>query len=310
MKRREFVCLATVLAGQGLPLGISRDEKFRFDFSSIHDLLKKVPLAEKNTATMMIKNLVYNMNYIFKQAAGKIDITTLKKLAEEADRKFYSENKLKASSYGYQSFTLDNLETMERNNRLKPGEFDTMLTTIKYYTNKFKTSKGKFEMLLPELLKEAELAAQKQKEAEARHGCAKVLSVIAAVVIVVVAVVVAAFTFGAAGALVALAVIAAAAIVGSAIAGPQNIDAIQGSITGADTGVAVRFNGENISDEKVKLPWIDFDKKMKCAFLSTVNAVTAIFFSSKPYPSYAIMGSVAVNIIAITGKIPGNEIYC
>src|ERR1700741_1504798 len=218
MKRKEFINFALLFAAaHQLPISATQDESFKLDFSSFNGLLKKVPASEMDTASLMMKNLLYDMEYIFKQDTEKTDLPALKKLAEEADRKFYAENKLKADSFSYQSLNIASLESMKRNSGLKPGEFDTMIKSIKYYSNKLKGSKEKFEKLIPGLLEEATLAAQKQKEAEEKANCSKVLSFVAAVVIVVVAIVIAAFTFGAAGALVALAVIAAAAIIGGVI---------------------------------------------------------------------------------------------
>jgi len=311
MKRRDFINFAALFAAaRHLPFPATEDELFRFDFSSIHALLKKVPQAERETATLMMKNLLFDMEYIFKQTKNKTDLATLKKLAEEADQKFYTENKLKATSFRYQPLTLAKLEAMKKNTVLKPGEFDTMLKSIKYYANKIKTSGEKFEKLIPQLLVEADMAAQKLKEAEEKVGCTKVLSVLTAVVIVVVAVVLAAFTFGAAGALVALAVIAAAAIIGGAIGSSKGNNLLAGAFIGASGGISAEFNTKNILDEKVKIAWVNFDKRIKCAFLSVVNTIAMSIFGNRPYPTHSIMGSVAVNIVAITGQIPGIEADC
>lgn len=312
MKRKEFINFALLAAAaHHLPFPATQEELFRFEFSSVAELLKKVPATEQVTAILMIKNLLYDMEYLFKQVKGKTDLTTLKKLAEEADRKFYAENKLKGKSFGYQPFTISKLEDAKRNTSLKPGEFDTMLKTIKYYSNKIRTSGEKFEKLIPSLLKEADQAAQKQKEAEDKGECQKVLSVIAAVIIVVVAVVVATFTFGAGAGLVALAVIAAAAIIGAAFAASKGT--LDGVLMGAMIGASLdtlTVGVTTISIEKEKISWGDFDKRIKCAFLSVVNAMTTTIFSPNTYPSRAIMGSVAVNIFGITNKIPGIEMEC
>jgi len=309
MKRKEFINFALLFAAaHHLPLPAAQDESFRFDFSSINELLKKVPATERETASLMIKNLLYDMEHIFRQATDKTDLAVLKKLAEEADQKFYAENKLKADSFKYQSLSIADLESMEKNTGLKAGEFDAMVKTLKSYSKKLGGSREKFEKLLPGLLEEATKAAEKQKEAEEKGECTKVLSIVAAVVIVVVAVVVAAFTFGAAGAFIALAVIAAAAIIGGVIANPNSSE-LMGAMIGAAL-VSIVCGGKTLFEEKVKISWTDFDKKVKCAFLSAVNAITLSGFSIRSYPSRPLMGSLAVNIFGISRQIPGIETQC
>ena len=310
MKRKEFINFALLFAvARQLPFTATEEELFRFDFSSVKRLLEKAPPAERETASLMIKNLLYDMEYLFKRATEKTDLAGLKKLAVEADQQFYTENKLKAGSFSYHPLTTAQLEAAKRNTSLKPGEYDTMVKTLKYYTNKINTSNEKFEKLIPQLLEEADQAAQIQKEAEAKVGCAKVVSIVAAVIIVVVAIVVAAFTFGAAGALVALSVIAAAAIIGGSISNAKD-GAPMGAVIGSASSVLIVSGSKTILDKKVKLPWVDFDKMIKCAFLSEVTAITSSVFSVGTYPTQAMMGSVAVNILGITKKMPGIQTDC
>lgn len=309
MKRKDFISFALLLAAsRHIPLGASQDETFRIDFSSFSDLLKKVPDAERNTASLMIRNLLFDVEHIFNNASNKSDLATIKRLAEEADRKFYKENNLKADSFQYKPIDITELEAIERNSSLKPGEFDTMLKTIKSYASRLKQSQEKFETLIPRLLREADLAAQKLKEAEEKAGCSKVMGIIAAVVLVVVAVVVAAVTFGAGATLIALAVIAAAAIIGGAATGAN-----AGQITGATIGTSILMlivGGSVMVNEKVNFSWSGFDKKLKCIFFSSVTAITGSVYSQRSYPAQPIMGSLAVNIFGITHNLAGIKRDC
>lgn len=305
MKRGEFIGFAAMFAAfYKLPFTPTQNELFSFDNSLLQGLLKDMPAHQKETALLMVKNLLFDLDYILKQSNNKSDLATIKKLAEEADNKFYVANKIKGTSFVYHPLTLTKLEAMKSASPVGPAKFDAMVKSLKLYVLKINTSKDKFEKFIPELIRSAAESAKASGEAKAECGpvISTIAAIITAVVIAVIAVIVSNFSGG--KSLASTKIFAAAGQVANSINLPStNVKPVT-SIVVASSGIKIKLNDKNLTEEAIKLSWTDFDKKMRCIFLSLTTAVTMNQFGNKKYPLHPIIGSLAVNIIGIVRQLP------
>ena len=78
MKRGEFIGFAAMFAAfYKLPFTPTQNELFSFDNSLLQGLLKDMPAHQKETALLMVKNLLFDLDYILKQSNKRFLISEM-----------------------------------------------------------------------------------------------------------------------------------------------------------------------------------------------------------------------------------------
>src|SRR4051812_14452348 len=132
MERRNFLSLAFLLPLLNpVKSFLKDDEILRFDLSELEPLLKNMSAADRQTANLLMKNLALNLQYVIPRIKDPKDMEAIKKLALEADKKFYLENRLKASQFRHQPLNIEALEGLRNNLTKNSKAYEAMLVDIK-----------------------------------------------------------------------------------------------------------------------------------------------------------------------------------
>jgi hypothetical protein len=309
MKRKDFINMTVLFAiSSQLHLGIAEGEEiFRFDQSSLGPLLKNISIKDKETAVLMIRNLLFDMQYILNNTRDLKDAEALKKLAMAADNKFYIENKLTGKGFQYQPITFTALDELKKKAIAEPAAYDLAIRNLKNNINKIRTSGKEFKIILPEIFHGKDAA----KQAEGKSGCARIWNLIAnlllAIILIIVAVVVAVFTYGSGGTAIALAIIAAGitsvASTNNSYIGPQEIVVRKNEIVLDNTKIPIDL-------ARVDFQRANLDNFLKCSVYSVSTAMIMEGFNKTEYPANPLFGSLAVNLLSVVAKIEGIETVC
>lgn len=274
---------------------------FRFAQSDLESVLENASKEDRELAALMARNLLFDLEYVFRRLKNLDDVAALKKLLLEADKKFYAEDELTAKAFRIQPITLESLDGLKKRSdgarRIKA--IDAAIERLKEKAEKLSQMPEKMETLLPKLLAEAAKDYEKMKEAEEKAECAKVMTVIIEMSAIIVAVVVSVFSFGAGSVSTALAVIDAAAIIEP-----------NAAVAVTSTHIIIGKKKIPIPRGKVDFKRVDLDKSMKCSMTTAAAAVLSSVYGDPPYPAKPRMASVALSILAITGNIEEIETVC
>ena len=208
------------------------------------------------------------MQYILSRVKDINDVETLKNLAIEADKNFYTENKLNAKSFGYQSLTLSALKNLRYNSSVKPDLFDGMVKSLSNHLTLLKETKESFTTLVVKSLTSPEatntaLAAQAAAAAQETQNCASVWSIMSVIVVVIIAI---------------ISVVLSVVTFGAGVSGGSNL-ALIGTVTkiaSQNPGVLILNNKELIlgttkipfENTKVDFSKIDLETMLRCSIAS------------------------------------------
>jgi hypothetical protein len=304
MERKDFINLAFFLPVLSQLKGIlTQDELLRFRQADLEPLLKLDSPANKATASLLVKNLAYDVHYILSRVKNINDVGALKNLAIEADQKFYRENNLAATNFAYQSLSLSDLNNFRNNSSVKPGQFDGMVRSLSGHINTLKGSKEDFAAIIIKMLTSPEAtgtarAAQEAAAAEDVKSCAKVWAVVRSIVLIVVAI-----------------VVLIIAVIGSPFSGGGSlalIAAIPGIVSQQPNMLILKnriltVGTINVPLDSMKTDFnkIDLDRILKCSISSVAIAAAIGSFGKTAYPQNPIVGSLAINLLGNAYKLQG-----
>ena len=305
MKRKDFLGYTLMLAaGRYIPFNFSQDRRFSFNFSVVNTYLNRLPVSEQQTTRMMINNLLFDIEHIIQNGSVGMNMATLKSLAAEADRKFYTSNKIPITNSAYESLSDKSLELLKQHSRVHVNDFETMIRSIRSQIEKLKNMQEKIDLVLAEILAFSHSQAEKMKEAQGKEGCVKVISVITAVIIVVVAIVISIFSFGSGNTSITNHVLDATTHIKKELLDFSR-QRVAGKIVVGEEGLQMELNNKIIFENKTKLNWKEVDEKIRCGIILLSRAVSMHYFSRQSYPANPLMGSVALSLVASSLKIPG-----